>query len=58
MKTKEIKDNCYLMYTWRVVQNNRFVGYVLSPSETGALIQAKVKFGSNLWVERATPSHT
>lgn len=55
MKTK---DNCYLMYTWRVVQNNRFVGYVLSPSQTGALIQAKVKFGNNLWVERITASPT
>lgn len=58
MKTTTIKDNCYLMYTWRVVQNNRFVGYVVSPSETGALIQAKVKFGSNLWVERVVGSRT
>lgn len=58
MKTKEIKDQCYSMYTWRVVQNNRFVGYVLSPSETGALIQAKVKFGNNLWVERVVASPT
>ena len=53
MNTTEIKDQCYLMYTWRVVKNNRFAGYVVAPSEIGALIQAKVKFGDDIWVERA-----
>jgi len=43
---------CYSGYSWRVVQNNRFVGYVVALSETDALRKAAEKFGSNLWVER------
>jgi hypothetical protein len=39
-------------YTWRVVKNNRFVGYVLAFSETEAIRKANDKFGSNIWVER------
>jgi len=40
------------MYAWRVWKDNRFAGYVVSPSEYGAYIQAQDKFGSHVWVER------
>jgi len=41
------------MYTWRVWKDNRFAGYVESPSETGAYLLAKSKFGQNVLIERA-----
>ena len=45
-------NHCILTYTWRVIKNNRWVGYVVSPSERDALRQATTKFGSHVWVER------
>lgn len=45
-------QNCYARYTWRVVQNNRFVGYVMALSEWDALKKAGEKYGKNIWVER------
>lgn len=41
-----------IQYTWRVVQNNRFVGYVVAISEYDAIRKATKKFGERLWVER------
>lgn len=49
--------NSYTGYSWRVVKNNRFVGYVVAMSETDALRKAFEKFGSLVWVEKI-PSHT
>lgn len=48
---------CYAGYSWRVMQNNRFVGYVVAMSETDALRKAIAKFGKLVWVERMA-SHT
>jgi hypothetical protein len=53
--------NLYLVimmneYTWRVIQNCKFVGYVLSGSEIGALRKAKEKYGKDVWVERILTS--
>ena len=39
-------------YTWRVMRNNRFVGYVLSMSQWDALRKAEEYYGKNVWVER------
>jgi hypothetical protein len=50
MYTRGIGDTT--MYVWRVWKNNRFVGYVNSPSEMYAYIKAKEKFGENVMVER------
>lgn len=44
--------NSYAGYSWRVVKNNRFVGYVVAMSETAALRKAVEKFGQLVWVER------
>ena len=44
--------NCYAGYSWRVVKNNRFVGYVVAMSEIAALRKATEKFGKFVWVER------
>ena len=44
--------NSYAGYSWRVVQNNRFVGYVVAMSEMDALRKATEKFGKFVWVER------
>lgn len=44
--------NCYAGYTWRVVQNNRFVGYIVALSEWDAVRKANAKYGNNIWVER------
>lgn len=41
-----------MAYTWRVIKNCRFVGYVVSPSEYGAIRQAEEKYGRGVWVER------
>lgn len=49
--------NSYVGYSWRVVQNNRFVGYVVAMSEADALRKANEKFGKLVWVERVS-SHT
>lgn len=49
--------NCYAGYSWRVVKNNRFVGYVVAMSEADALRKAAEKFGKLVWVERMA-SHT
>lgn len=40
------------MYVWRVWKNNRFAGYVSSPSQFDAFLKARAKFGQNIWVER------
>lgn len=39
-------------YTWRVMKNNRFAGYVLAVSEWEALRKANDYYGSYVWVER------
>jgi len=44
--------NCYAGFSWRVFQNNRFVGYVVAMGELDALRKANDKFGSYIWVER------
>jgi hypothetical protein len=44
--------NCYAGYTWRVFQHNRFVGYVVSFSETDATRKASEKYGKDIWLER------
>jgi hypothetical protein len=36
-----------------VFKDNKFVGYVISPSEIDALRKASEKFGSNIRIERA-----
>lgn len=48
--------NNYTGYSWRVVKNNRFVGYVVAMSEADAMRKAFEKFGRMVWVERV--SHT
>lgn len=40
------------MYIWRVFQNNRFAGYVSSPSQFNAYEKAREKYGQNIWVEK------
>lgn len=40
------------MYVWRVWKNNRFVGYISSPSQYDAYIRATDEYGDNVWVER------
>lgn len=40
------------MIQWSVWKNCRLVGYVLSPSETGAIRQATEKFGKNIFLIR------
>jgi hypothetical protein len=37
---------------WRVWKHNKFVGYVVSPSEWEATKMAQKKFGSFVFVER------
>jgi hypothetical protein len=41
-----------VMYVWRVWKNNRFAGYVTSPSQFEAYVKATEKYGQNVWVER------
>ena len=43
---------CYSGYSWRVFQNNRFIGYVVALSETDAYRRAQDKYGSYIWIER------
>lgn len=43
-----------MRYTWRVWKNNRFAGYVQSPSEYFAWVLAKDKFGDYIWIERVS----
>jgi hypothetical protein len=50
MKTNN--NFCYSGYSWRVIKNNRFVGYVIAMSETDAMRKAYQKFGKFIWVER------
>lgn len=40
------------MYVWRVWKNNRFAGYVVSPSQYNAYTRAVDEYGQNVWVER------
>lgn len=40
------------MYIWRVWKNNRFAGYVRSPSQFDAYLKAQDKYGKDVWVER------
>lgn len=40
------------MYIWRVWKDNRFAGYVSSPSQFEAYIRASEKYGQNVWVEK------
>jgi hypothetical protein len=44
--------NCYAGYSWRVFQNNRFVGYIVALSETDAMRKAQDKYGRYIWIER------
>ena len=39
-------------YSWRVVQDNRFAGYVVAMSQWDALRKAEEYYGKNIWVER------
>jgi hypothetical protein len=48
----DIDYNQHMIYVWRVWKNNRFAGYVQSPSEQNAYLLAKDKFGSFVWIER------
>lgn len=43
---------CYSGYGWRVVKNNKFIGYVVALSEWDAVRKAEMKFGKNIFVER------
>ncbi len=43
---------CYAGYSWRVFQNNRFVGYIVALSETDAYSRAQDKYGSYIWIEK------
>ena len=45
-------NNCYAGYSWRVFQNNRFVGYVVALSEYDALRKAQDKYGYYIWIEK------
>jgi hypothetical protein len=40
-------------YTWRVMKNSRFAGYVLAASQWDAQRKAEEYYGKNVWVERA-----
>lgn len=40
------------MIVWRVMKDNRFAGYVSSPSQTGAYLIARSKYGQNVLVEK------
>lgn len=40
--------------TWRVYQNNRFVGYVLAWAEREAVFRAKERYGIYVRVERVS----
>jgi len=42
----------YTDYCWRVIKNNRFVGYVVSFSQFDAIRKATEKYGRDVWVER------
>ena len=39
-------------YTWRVMKDNRFAGYVVAASQLDALRKAEEYYGKNVWVER------
>jgi hypothetical protein len=39
-------------YTWRVMRNNRFAGYVLAMSQWDALRKAEEYYGKHVWVEK------
>jgi hypothetical protein len=39
-------------YTWRVVKDCRFVGYVVAFSEIEALSRAEKQYGKRIWIER------
>jgi len=41
-----------VMYVWRVWKNNRFAGYVTSPSQFEAYVKANEEYGQNVWVEK------
>lgn len=45
-------NTIYIEYTWRVLQNNRFVGYVVAFSMIDATRKATEKFGENLLLQR------
>lgn len=40
------------MYIWRVWKDNRFAGYVNSPTQFEAYLRATKEFGENVWVEK------
>lgn len=40
------------MYVWRVWKNNRFAGYVTSPTQFEAYSKAREEYGQNVWVEK------
>lgn len=43
-------------YTWRVMRNNHFAGYVLASSEWEAQRKAVEYYGNYVWVERIRPT--
>jgi hypothetical protein len=47
-----IAHNCYASYSWRVFQNNRFIGYVVAFTMTDANRRATEKYGKNIRIEK------
>ena len=47
-----MNTNINTLYVWRVFKNNKFAGYVYSPSEIDAMRKASQKFGSYVFIER------
>lgn len=43
---------CYAAFSWRVFQNNRFVGYVVAFSQYDAYNKARDKYGDYIWLEK------
>ncbi len=44
--------NSYSAISWRVFQNNRFVGYVVAFSQYDAYAKARDKYGDYIWLEK------
>lgn len=44
--------HCYAAFSWRVFQNNRFVGYVVAFSQYDAYNKARDKYGDNVRLEK------
>lgn len=51
-----MQENKIIEYVWRVVKNNKFAGYVTSPSMIEAEKRAVDFYGKEVWVERVVNS--